>query len=166
MSPGADGPGWPPPEEAARAALLCDFDGTVAPIVDDPAAAAPLPAAVTALGRLAGRLGLVAVVTGRPVADVRRHLPDPRLRVVGQYGLEQEVDGAVVPDPRAASFAAAVGAAADEAVRRWPRLRVERKGDVACTVHWREHPDAAPGAVALDALAAQHGLMVGPARMA
>ena len=162
--PGA--PGWPPDAPADRSALLVDFDGTLAPIVDDPAFAAPLPGAVAALGALAGRLGLVAVVTGRPVAAVRRHLADPRIVVVGQYGLEREVDGVVVPDPRVVPFAPAVAALADEATDRWPALRVERKGTIACTLHWRERPDAAPAAIDLTALAERHGLDAWPARMA
>lgn len=157
---------WPPAVVAARSVLLCDFDGTLAPIVDDPAAAAPLPGAVTVLRDLASRLALVAVVTGRPVVEVRRHLDDPRIAVVGQYGLEREVAGAVVVDPRVAPFAAAVAAAADEAEQRWPGLRVERKGRVACTLHWRERPDDAPAATAVSDLAARHGLAAWPARMA
>ncbi|MEI8000537.1 MAG: trehalose-phosphatase [Actinomycetes bacterium] len=150
----------------AQAALLLDFDGTLAPIVDDPARAEPLPEAVDACTRSAAHFGLVAVVTGRPVAFVRRHLPDRRIRVVGQYGLEREVDGVVVVDPRARSFAAAVAAATAEAAARWPALRVEPKGDVACTVHWREAPTAAPDLAELAGLAARHGLEPWPARMA
>ena len=38
-----------------RTALLTDFDGTISPIVDDPAAARPLPGAVDALHALPGR---------------------------------------------------------------------------------------------------------------
>src|SRR4051812_8239399 len=58
----------------ARTALLCDFDGTLAPIVDDPAAAGPLPGAVEVLARLSERLGLVAVVSGRPVSFLTAQL--------------------------------------------------------------------------------------------
>ena len=87
-----------------RAALFVDFDGSLAPIVDDPASAVPLPAAVDACTRLAARLGRVAVVSGRPVAFVRHHLPDPAIVVVGEYGLEIDRDGVTIADPRTIPF--------------------------------------------------------------
>jgi trehalose 6-phosphate phosphatase len=149
-----------------RAALLVDLDGSLAPIVDDPAAAVPLPAAVAACTRLAARLGRFAVVSGRPVEFVRRHLPDPTIVVVGQYGLEVDRDGVTTADPRAIPFERAVAAAAAEAERRWPRLTVERKGRVAMTVHWRTARDAAPTPGALAELAERHGLARVPGRMA
>jgi len=125
-----------------------------------------VPEAVSALGVLATRLGRVAVVTGRPVAYVRRHLPDPTVGVVGQYGLEHDLGGDVVTDPRAWPFEDAVAAAAAAAAARWPGLTVERKGRVAVTVHWRTTPDAAPTESALRALAEAHGLARFPGRMA
>ena len=48
-----------------------DFDGTLAPIVDDPEQAYADPAAVRALGRLAEQVGAVVVITGRPVQHRR-----------------------------------------------------------------------------------------------
>lgn len=143
-----------------------DFDGTLAPIVDDPSSSAPLPSTIDALDRLAGRMGLVAVVTGRPVDFVRRHLDDPRVQVVGQYGLERDRGGTVEPDPRAVPYEAPVAAAADEAERRWPALIVERKGRVAVTLHWRVAPDRAPSDAELARLADAHGLARFPGRMA
>ncbi|MFM8305412.1 MAG: trehalose-phosphatase [Actinomycetota bacterium] len=160
-------PAWSPLVRAgARAGLLVDFDGSLAPIVDEPESARPLPAAVDACSRLAARLGLVAVVSGRPVAFVSRHLPDPAVAVVGQYGLERERDGAVVADPRALAYVDAIAAAATEAQDRWPALTIERKGRVAVTVHWRTAPGAAPEPAALAALARAHDLTPVPGRMA
>jgi trehalose 6-phosphate phosphatase len=148
------------------AALLVDFDGTLAPIVDDPDRAGPLPEVVSMLSTLAARLGLVAVVTGRPVAFVRAHVADPRVVVVGQYGLERDDGHGVVTDPRVAPYAAAVAAAARDLELAWPALRVERKGEIAITLHWREHPESAPDAAAVAAIADAHGLGAWPARMA
>jgi trehalose 6-phosphate phosphatase len=150
----------------AASAVLVDFDGTLAPIVDDPARAAPIPDAVAALVALAHRLPLVAVVTGRPVAYVRTYVVDPRVVVVGQYGFERDHGTGVVIDPRVAPFAPAIEAAARELERTWPALRVERKGESAITLHWREHPELAPDSGAIDALADAHGLAAWPARMA
>ena len=160
-------PAWRPlTRDPARAALFVDFDGTLAPIVDDPGAAAPVPDAVDALARVATRLGRVAVVTGRPVAYVRRYLADPAVLVVGQYGLEHDHGGVLTSDPRAVPFEGAVAAAAAAAERRWPALTVERKGRVAVTVHWRTAPAAAPTDEDLAALADAHGLTPLPGRMA
>ena len=75
-----------------------DFDGTLAPIVDDPAAAWIHPDAPAVLATLAARVRAVAVVTGRPARQVvelgRLHEvaddlpPGARLLVRGQYGNE------------------------------------------------------------------------------
>lgn len=145
---------------------MLDFDGSLAPIVDDPDAARPLPTAVDACARLAAHLGLVAVVSGRPVDFVRRHLPDPGIVVVGQYGLEVERGGTVVVDPRVLAHVDAVAAAAAEAAARWPALTIERKGQVAMTVHWRRAPESAPDPAALVALAEAHHLTPVPGRLA
>lgn len=78
-----------------RAVVGLDFDGTLSPIVDDPDAARAHPGAVPALVRLAPRLGLVAIVTGRPAGLAVRYAgldgtPGlERLVVLGHYGLER-----------------------------------------------------------------------------
>lgn len=51
-----------------EALVALDYDGTLAPIVDDPARAYAHPDAPGVLARLAARFGSVAVVTGRPAA--------------------------------------------------------------------------------------------------
>jgi trehalose 6-phosphate phosphatase len=128
-------------DDAARAALFVDFDGSLAPIVLDPDAARPLPAARAALARLVPRLGRVAVVSGRPAGFLVDALPIEGLGHVGTYGLERVVDGTVVLDERVLPYVDAVARAADEAEAALPGLRVERKGEVAVTVHWRDQPD-------------------------
>jgi trehalose 6-phosphate phosphatase len=152
-------------DDPGAAAVVTDFDGTLAPIVDDPARARALPAGVAALRALVGRVGLVGVVSGRSVEFLQAQLPVDGLTLVGQYGLERLVDGAVVVDARAEPFAPAVAAAADEAERRWPQLLVERKGRLAFSVHWRARPDAAPSLAELEALAHGHELAVSRGRM-
>ena len=52
-----------------HALVAVDFDGTLAPIVDRPADARPQPGALPALAALAGDVGTLAVITGRPAAD-------------------------------------------------------------------------------------------------
>jgi trehalose 6-phosphate phosphatase len=128
-------------DDPGRAALFVDFDGSLAPIVLDPADARPLPAARAALARLAPRLGTVAVVSGRPAAFLRDALPIDGIDYVGTYGLERIVHGAVVLDERVRPHLDAVARAADDAEAALPGLRVERKGGVAVTVHWRDQPE-------------------------
>jgi trehalose 6-phosphate phosphatase len=50
--------------------IATDFDGTLAPIVDDPAQAYADPRAVAGLGRLGEHVGAIAVITGRPAPAV------------------------------------------------------------------------------------------------
>jgi trehalose 6-phosphate phosphatase len=152
--------------EPEDAALVTDFDGTLAPIVDDPAEARALPAALDALRALAARLGLVAVVSGRPVEFLREHVPVEGVVLVGQYGLETLDGGRVVVEPSVAPYLGAVAAAAAEAERTWPDLFLERKGDLAFALHWRTAPGRAPHPDALGELAARHGLDHQAGRMA
>ena len=69
--------------DAARRVPRCSSTSTArsSPIVPDPAAARPLPAARAALARLVPLLGTVAVVSGRPAAFLREHARDRRPRV-------------------------------------------------------------------------------------
>ncbi|MFD6950135.1 trehalose-phosphatase [Nocardiopsis sp. TSRI0078] len=79
-----------------------DFDGTLAPIVDDPRTSAPYPGIVDGLADLAGLIGSVAVVTGRPAETaVRLGGLDrvPGITVLGHYGAERWVGGRVVASP-------------------------------------------------------------------
>jgi trehalose 6-phosphate phosphatase len=152
-------------DDPGSAAVVTDFDGTLAPIVDDPTRARPVPAAVSALRALVEPLGLVGVVSGRSVDFLRAQLPVDGLILVGQYGLERLVDGAVVVDERAEAYAGAVAVAAAAAEHRWPRLLIERKGTVAFSVHWRVTPDAAPPLDELEAFARGYGLAVSRGRM-
>lgn len=133
-------------DDASTAALFLDFDGSLAPIVDDPAAARVLPAARAALARLTPRLGTVGVVSGRPAGFLVEALGIDGLVYAGTYGLERVVDGEVVVDPRVAPWLDAVARAADDAEAALPGLLVERKGQVAVTVHWRMHPERGPAA--------------------
>jgi trehalose 6-phosphate phosphatase len=154
-------------EAPERSVVVVDFDGTLAPIVDDPALARPLPDAVGALGRLTRRLRRVAVVSGRPVDFLRRHLPDPGPDIFGQYGLERLEAGRVVILPAAREWMPAVAEAARRAEAALPGLHVERKGGVAVTLHWRRSPALESDALGLGRqLATELGLTAQPGRLA
>ncbi|HEV7862699.1 MAG TPA: trehalose-phosphatase [Acidimicrobiia bacterium] len=154
-------------QQPARSVVVLDFDGSLAPIVDDPPSAAPLPGAVAVLGRLVRRAGRVAVVSGRPVEFLRAMVPVDGLMLFGQYGVERLDGTTVVTDPRARSWSKAVEAAAAEAGAALPGLFVEHKGAVAVALHWRRAPHL--GAAALDLghrLATTHGLRLERGRLA
>ena len=76
--------------ETDRLLIGTDFDGTLAPIVDDPATARALPEAVEALRSLATIAGtVVAVISGRSLADLRMLLGETdSLQLIGSHGAE------------------------------------------------------------------------------
>jgi trehalose-phosphatase len=83
-----------------RILLAMDFDGTLAPIVEDPDAAEPIPLAVDAIKALAGLPHThVAVISGRPLDELRRlidHLEGVAL--VGSHGAEIDESDLVADD--------------------------------------------------------------------
>jgi trehalose 6-phosphate phosphatase len=127
------------------AGLLTDFDGTLSPIVADPAAAGLAVGADAALAELTARLAVVAVITGRAPLDARRMVGVPGILVVGNHGaewLEPEADA-----PAATPEADRIRAALDDVlarVRTIPGTAVEAKG-LSATVHYRTATDP-PGA--------------------
>ena len=150
--------------DPAGTGVFSDFDGTLAPIVDDPAAARPLPGVVDALRDLAQRYGRVGVISGRPAAFLRTHLGGRGLYLSGLYGLELVDDeGAIRPVDEAEPWRTVIDGLADADVP--PGLSLERKG-LAVTVHYRIDPSLAEAArnwVGTQAEAT--GLVVHPARM-
>ncbi len=71
-----------------------DFDGVLAPLVDDPSASRPLPEATDALTRLASLAPRVALalVSGRALADLAALAAAPDgTRLVGGHGAERGV---------------------------------------------------------------------------
>jgi trehalose 6-phosphate phosphatase len=78
--------------DRAPVLLAFDFDGTLAPLQDDPQASRLLPAAAQALRALAGHPDRVrlALVSGRAVADLHRlaEVP-PGTALIGSHGAER-----------------------------------------------------------------------------
>ena len=79
---------------AGRDAVLValDFDGVLAPIIEDPSSARPLPAARAAIERLVAAPGVrVALVSGRSLEDLRAVAQPPEGAVlVASHGAEVE----------------------------------------------------------------------------
>ncbi len=158
---------------AGTAGVFSDFDGTLSPIVDDPASARPLPGTAEVLARLADRLRVVAVVSGRPGAFLAEHLGGRGLTLRGLYGLEPVgPDGTVGGVAEADHWRAVVDDVAARAEAELPpEVSVERKG-LSVALHFRLHPDRgvearrwAEAAAAASVVAGGAGLLLHPGRM-
>jgi trehalose 6-phosphate phosphatase len=160
--------------DPARALVGLDFDGTLAPIVPDPTQARALPTAARTLQRLAGRIGTVAIITGRPAAiaveyaGLDRLPPVAGLVVLGHYGLERwDAATATVRAPPEYPGLRPARVAVDE-LDLPAGVWVEDKGR-SFAVHTRRAADPG-GALArlrpeLEAIAATNGLQVEPGRL-
>jgi trehalose 6-phosphate phosphatase len=134
--------------DPGRSGLVLDFDGVLAPIVADPTTSA-LPERVAAsLGRLAGRLGLVAIISGRPLTFLVERVGLPGVPLLGSYGMEQSRDGVRQINPEAEKWVGQVhtaGRTLRELLAGSAGVRVEEKS-VSVAVHWRQAPDQAAAA--------------------
>ncbi len=130
-----------------KTAILTDFDGTLAPIVER-ADEVALPAdAREVLLRLIDRYAMVGAISGRRAADVGARMGLDGLAYAGNHGLELMMPGESEPRPDpsvdgregdAAEFMAAIdGARLDDA-----GLRLEDKGPIQA-LHWRGAADEA-----------------------
>jgi trehalose 6-phosphate phosphatase len=131
--------------DPARALIGLDFDGTLAPIVPEPADARALPAATAALRRLSSLVATVAIVTGRPAPDAVRFaaLDDvPGVIVLGQYGRQRWSAGTLTAPPPPAGLAEVRARLAGTlaAAGAPDGTYVEDKGD-ALAVHTRRTAD-------------------------
>jgi trehalose 6-phosphate phosphatase len=133
--------------------VMCDFDGTIAPIRRDPAQVTPHPRAVAALEGLAQLPRTsVAIVSGRGLADLVARLGAPaHVRLLGSYGLEVEGDAPLhgLRLDRAQRLVDRIERELARIVRAAPAARIERKV-MSVTLHVRGMPRAdAQRAVAL-----------------
>jgi trehalose 6-phosphate phosphatase len=166
---------------AASTAVGLDFDGTLAPIVDDPDQAHIHPDAPRVLSELAGVVRSIAVITGRParkvlalggLEEVGREIGDTgrELYVFGQYGYERwtSLDRRVV-SPRPPRGLAGFLRDLPRALRDADAADafVEDKG-LAIAVHTRRLDDPVATFERLEPrlrdLAERHGLAVEPGR--
>lgn len=76
--------------QTARLLVACDYDGTLSPIVEDPAQAMPDPASVQALRSLAALPATtVGVISGRALRDLAALSGLPaEVRLIGSHGAE------------------------------------------------------------------------------
>ena len=114
--------------------LLLDFDGTLVPFLDDPNAVSLDPPVRQVLHRLAQHRGSsVYIMSGRRLADLRRRVRIPGVRLLGLHGWEGR--GATLPGEQKRLLLQA-----KHWLARWlpalPGIEVEDKG-YALAVHYR-----------------------------
>ena len=135
----------PVTEDPSRSAILCDIDGTLAPIVTRAEDAHVPDKASRLLGRATRRYRLVACISGRAAADARRLVGVGGIVYAGSHGAELLEPGATsarIP-PAFESWTGPVASFAeqrDDAELRRLRVRIERKGPIVA-FHWRGAPD-------------------------
>lgn len=162
-------------EDPSNSGVFVDFDGTLAPIVEDPAAARPVNGVPALLARLAERYARVVVVSGRPVDFLARVLGEVgATELIGLYGMEHRGGHPPVvtvsagaerwrPTIEAVARAAEAQLGADPAALAG--LGVERKG-LSITLHFRRAPHLASWAESFaERQAALTGLRVHSGKM-
>lgn len=128
---------------ASEILLFLDFDGTLAPIVEDPRLARMPSATRQALDRLASdpRFSL-AIISGRALSDLRLRVDLEDLIYAGNHGLEIEGPGVEFIEPTAAEHLKALGELSRHLRARLshiPGVEVENKV-LSASVHFRRAP--------------------------
>src|SRR3954447_7872164 len=147
--------------DPARAAVLLDVDGTLAPIVRHAADAQVPEPTRTPLIEIAKRFGVVACVSGRRAVTARQIVSIGSIAYVGNHGSEILWPGKRDPelDPDVAAYARRIQTFAQ---RHWTdelhrlRVRTEDK-DAIAAYHWRGAPDEAAAEAAVRDLAREGG---------
>jgi trehalose 6-phosphate phosphatase len=138
--------------ETRRLLVASDFDGVLAPIVDDPEGVVPIARAFDALTDLAALPEThVAVVSGRERAWLARRVPNSNLfALAGSHGAElDERDSADV----ASGALDKLGRALDDIAAEFPGFHLERKPmSVAAHLRRVDPADKPAAAAATDAL--------------
>lgn len=148
-----------PPLPTRDCALFFDFDGTLvelAPLPDSVVVRAQVPPMLASLAAAVG--GALAVVSGRPVAEIDRHLHPFKLCVAGVHGAERRYrDGFLRRIPVNGLEQAALPVEA--LCERFPALLMERKPG-AIALHYRRAPDLEAQCLAtmLEALKSASGM--------
>jgi trehalose 6-phosphate phosphatase len=131
--------------DPARAAILLDVDGTLAPVVRDPDQASVPELVRRQLLDVIERYGLVACVSGRRATVARRIVGIGTIAYAGNHGAELLRRGATAPevDPQVERWServhAVAAAASDD--RMWAAgVRLEDKGPIVA-LHWRAAED-------------------------
>ncbi|MCR4325748.1 MAG: trehalose-phosphatase [Patescibacteria group bacterium] len=127
--------------------LMCDFDGTLAPIVADPEKAHMTPHTRAALKACAKHMQVV-IISGRALSDIRKRVGIPGVWYVGNHGLEWRFGrrgGHIRLTQDKERTLSATRLALDKIVSRYPGSIMEDK-IFTLSVHFRAVPAARRGA--------------------
>lgn len=144
-------------EDPSAAAVLCDIDGTLAPIVERASEAHVRDEVSVLLGRLGRRYRCVACISGRSAAEARRLVGVGGIAYAGSHGAELLEPSSKTPRllPAFKSWEGRVRAFASEHDKREARrlrVRIEDKGPIFA-FHWRGVPDEDAARTHLEGLA-------------
>jgi trehalose 6-phosphate phosphatase len=132
-----------PPHLSRDAALFLDFDGTLAPIAPRPQDVRLPSWVVPTLQRLKRSLdGALAIVSGRPLAEIDAFLSPLRLPAAGVHGVERRLADGRIRVHAAATPASVVDAAQALASRHRGLLVETKPGGLA--LHYRLSPELEP----------------------
>jgi len=122
--------------------LITDIDGTISAIAPSPLQAVVHPGCRAQLSRLAGRLALVAAVSGRPVAEAKEMVGIDDMVYIGNHGLERWRDGVTEYAGGVEAYRAQLASLRDELAGSLSLagLQIEDKG-VSLSIHYRNCPD-------------------------
>ncbi|MCI4064266.1 trehalose-phosphatase [Micromonospora sp. R77] len=129
-------------ERAGDTVLFFDFDGTLAPVDDDPAAVQPAPKVLAALTALAPVVRRIAIVSARPVEFLRDHFGGlAGIDLYGLYGLEHSHSGGeTVTEPAALPWVPTMAELADQARAELPPGVLVEFKRLSVALHWRTAP--------------------------
>ena len=148
-----------PPALADTVALFLDFDGTLAPIAPRPQDVAVPPWVRPLLRAWQARLhGALAIVSGRPIAQLDAFLAPLQPCAAGAHGAEWRADAGGVVERLGASPPAALVEAARRLAAEHTGLLLELKAS-GCSLHYRARPELGPacGKALAAALAVEPG---------
>ena len=134
----------PPPNLLDGAALFLDFDGTLVELADTPDGVSVPTGLGPMLERLRRKLnGRLAIISGRSLADLKRHLPLHGIAFSGSHGLElQLADGTRLPLSIPLGLDEMCEAVEEFAAKSGGGLLVERK-PAGIALHYRLAPEEA-----------------------
>jgi trehalose 6-phosphate phosphatase len=146
-------------EDPARAAILLDIDGTLAPIVELASDACVPERTRQLVAEVAKRYGVVACVSGRRASEARAMVSVGTISYLGSHGAELLRAGWTQPvlDEKIAHWARRIqefGRELDTADLRRLRVRIEDKVLIVA-FHWRGAPDEDAARAAIDSIAAR-----------
>ncbi|MBU6507068.1 MAG: trehalose-phosphatase [Alphaproteobacteria bacterium] len=133
----------PPPRLSRSDALFIDFDGTLVEIAATPDRIVVATGLPNLLQRAAAQLGgALAVISGRPLAELARILDGYTGAAAGNHGLERRSASGIIHRPRPDPALDSIWPAVHQFAAMTPGVTVEDKG-LTIAIHYRDRPELA-----------------------